>query len=80
MSKAKKLIVSLNNSDTPEDIRRIFNQIIAEPMDESSSIFTPFYTNYGKNIHIGKNVFINHDCSIIDLGGVPAKIIKSING
>jgi acetyltransferase (isoleucine patch superfamily) len=70
VNKAKKLIVSLNDSDTPEDIRRIFNQIIAEPMDDSSSIFTPFYTNYGKNIHIGKNVFINHDCSIIDLGGV----------
>ncbi len=34
------------------------------------AIFTPIYINYGKNLKIGKNVFINFDCTFLDLGGI----------
>jgi acetyltransferase-like isoleucine patch superfamily enzyme len=30
----------------------------------------PFYTDFGKNIRVGKNVFINHGCEFMDRGGV----------
>jgi acetyltransferase-like isoleucine patch superfamily enzyme len=30
----------------------------------------PFHTNFGKHTTIGKNVFINHGCSFLDLGGI----------
>ena len=30
----------------------------------------PFHTNYGRHITLGKNVFINHACSFLDLGGI----------
>ena len=33
-------------------------------------MFVPFHTNFGKHIKIGKNVFINHACSFLDLGGI----------
>ena len=33
-------------------------------------IFPPFHVNYGKNTRIGKNVFINFDCTFLDLGGI----------
>jgi acetyltransferase-like isoleucine patch superfamily enzyme len=33
-------------------------------------IFAPFHTNFGRHIKLGKNVFINHACSFLDLGGI----------
>ena len=33
-------------------------------------LFPPFYTDFGRNIHIGKNVFINSGCSFQDQGGI----------
>jgi acetyltransferase-like isoleucine patch superfamily enzyme len=29
-----------------------------------------FYTNYGKNIRLRKNILINHACSFLDLVGI----------
>ena len=29
-----------------------------------------FHTDFGRNIHIGKNVFINSGCSFQDQGGI----------
>ena len=39
-------------------------------MDETFGLFPPFYTDCGKNIHIGKNVFINMGCKFQDQGGI----------
>lgn len=33
-------------------------------------LFPPFYTDCGKNLHIGKNVFINCCCHFQDQGGI----------
>lgn len=55
---------------TPEEIRDIFSQIIGERVHESFRMFPPFYTDFGKNIHIGKNVFINSCCQFQDQGGI----------
>lgn len=54
----------------PEELRRIFSELIGKPVDESFSLFPPFYTECGKNIFIGKNVFINFDCHFQDWGGI----------
>ncbi len=66
----KKLSVALNNATEPEEIRELFGKIIGKTVDNSSTVFTPFQTNFGKFINIGKNVFINHGCSFLDLGGI----------
>ncbi len=39
-------------------------------MDESVAIFPPLYINNGTNLYIGKNVFINFDCTFLALGGI----------
>lgn len=65
----KKLVV-LNKASDPDQARVLFNEIFKNGLDSSSTIFIPFNINYGKNTTIGKNVFINHGCSILDLGGV----------
>jgi acetyltransferase-like isoleucine patch superfamily enzyme len=66
----KKLLVQMNNATEPEEIRDLLRQITGTEIDESVAIFTPLYINYGKHTKIGKNVFINFDCTFLDLGGI----------
>lgn len=66
----KKLLVQMNNAIEPGEIRELLSQITGSEIDESVAVFTPLYINYGKHTKIGKNVFINFDCSFLDLGGI----------
>src|SRR4051794_26749308 len=66
----KKLLVQLNNSSDAAEIRDLLSQITGSAIDESVTVFTPLYINYGKHTKIGKNVFINFDCVFLDLGGI----------
>ena len=66
----KKLLVQMNNVSEPGEIRRLLSQITDSEIDESVAVFTPLYINYGKHTKIGKNVFINFDCTFLDLGGI----------
>jgi acetyltransferase-like isoleucine patch superfamily enzyme len=70
VSRTIQLSAALNASTDTDQIRERLNEIIGSPLDESTIIFAPFYTNFGKFIHIGKNVFINHACSFLDMGGI----------
>jgi acetyltransferase-like isoleucine patch superfamily enzyme len=65
-----KLSKQMNNADELETIRYYLGEIIGAKIDETTTIFTPFYTNFGKFISLGKNVFINHACSFLDMGGI----------
>lgn len=55
---------------TPEELRELFSRLTGRPVNESFGLFPPFYTDCGKNIHIGKNVFINMGCKFQDQGGI----------
>lgn len=66
----KKLLVQINNSSDPTEIRDVLGQITDSKIDESTTLFTPLYINYGKHTRIGKNVFINFNCTILGLGGI----------
>lgn len=54
----------------PEELRALFSRLIGQSVDESFGLFPPFYTDCGKNIHIGKHVFINMGCKFQDQGGI----------
>ncbi|HRP55044.1 DapH/DapD/GlmU-related protein [Agriterribacter sp.] len=66
----KKLLVQMNESSDAEEIRHLLSRITGTEIDESVFVFTPLYINYGKHTRIGKNVFINFDCTFLDLGGI----------
>ena len=66
----KKVLVQMNNSSDPAEIRNFLSQITDTEIDESVTVFTPLHINYGKHTKIGKNVFINFDCVFLDLGGI----------
>lgn len=68
---ALRLTAQLNGAyHTPEEICRLMSQITGKPVDESFRLFPPFYTDCGKNITFGKNVFVNSGCHFQDQGGV----------
>ena len=68
---AMRITAELNNSyHSPEEVRDIFSRLTGNPVDESFKMFPPFYTECGKNIHVGKNVFINFCCHFQDQGGI----------
>lgn len=68
---ALKITAEINGSyHEPEQLRALFSRLIGQPVDESFAMFPPFYTDCGKNIHIGKHVFINMGCKFQDQGGI----------
>ena len=68
---ALKITMELNTKyNPPEKVRELFSKLIASEIDESCFIIPPFYTEFGKNTKIGKNVFINSCCHFQDNGGI----------
>jgi len=65
-----KLSAALSVSTDIIQIRDRLSEITGSKIDRSTIIFAPFHTNFGKHIRIGKNVFINHACSFLDMGGI----------
>ena len=65
----KALLNQMNNSSNPEEIAQILGTILDKKVQDVT-VFTPLYINYGKHISIGKNVFINFDCTFLALGGI----------
>ena len=67
----RRLLFDLNGSyHSPEEIVALFSRITDNKVDDSFRLFPPFYTDFGKNIHLGKNVFINSCCQFQDQGGI----------
>ena len=56
--------------DDADAIRAAFSELIGHKVDESFSLIPPFYTTGGENIRVGRNVFINQNCTMYDLGGI----------
>lgn len=68
---AIKITFKINNTyNEPEELNKLFSQLIGKEVDESFTLFPPFNTDCGKNISVGKNVFINSGCKFQDQGGI----------
>ena len=53
-----------------DEIRELFSKLIDEKVSDDFRLFPPFTTDFGKNIHLGNNVFINSGCRFQDQGGI----------
>lgn len=53
-----------------DEIRALFSELIGKKVSDDFRVFPPFTTDFGKNIHLGKNVFINSGCRFQDQGGI----------
>lgn len=68
---ARRVTCEINNSyHSQEELRASMSRLTGKPVDETFKMFPPFYTDFGKNITIGRRVFINAGCHFQDHGGV----------
>lgn len=66
---AIKICIEMNTKyRPPEELRKIMSRLIGKEVDDSFRVFPPFYTDFGKNIIFGKNVFINSGTHFQDQG------------
>jgi acetyltransferase-like isoleucine patch superfamily enzyme len=70
VSRTMKLLAELNASADSSEVRKILGKITGQTIDASTTLFLPFQINLGKFTRIGKNVFINHDCTFLDMGSI----------
>src|SRR5580698_1615257 len=59
--------LTFNDAD---EIRALFSELIGKQVDQSFSLIPPFYTAGGDEIRVGRNVFVNQNCTFYDLGGL----------
>lgn len=68
---ALKITNQINNQyHEPAALRQLIADLTGQEIDETFALFPPFYTDFWKNIHFGKNVFINAGCKFQDQGGI----------
>jgi acetyltransferase-like isoleucine patch superfamily enzyme len=71
ITEAQQVIAEINTGyRTPQEVRDLFSRLTGVPVDPSFWMLPPFYTDFGKNIRVGKAVFINHCCEFMDRGGI----------
>lgn len=73
-NEAMRITAELNNSyHTPDQVRALMSELTGKQVAETFTLFPPFYTDFGKNLTIGDNVFINSCCNFQDQGGITIK-------
>ncbi|WP_141917962.1 DapH/DapD/GlmU-related protein [Klugiella xanthotipulae] len=54
----------------PQRVRELLGHLTGRPIDDSVTLFPPFTSDFGRNISLGKRVFINSGCRFQDQGGI----------
>ncbi|KQY46700.1 sugar O-acetyltransferase [Cellulomonas sp. Root137] len=68
---ALRIVAVLNTGyRTPEEVRALLARLTGRPVDESVTLFPPFFCEFGTNLTLGKDVFINMGCTFQDAGGI----------
>ncbi len=68
---AIRICMQINNAyHEPAELRMLFSELIGKPAPEDLGLFPPFNTDCGKNITVGRGVFINSGCKFQDQGGI----------
>ena len=71
MQEALRITAEINcGYHTPDELQKLFSELTGQPADPTLGLVPPFYTDCGKNIRIGRNVFINTGCTMQDQGGI----------
>ena len=72
VKRAGRITAALNRLtfDDADQVRAMFSELIGQPLDERFVLIPPFFTAGGDEIRVGRNVFINQNCTFYDLGGL----------
>jgi acetyltransferase-like isoleucine patch superfamily enzyme len=68
---ALRVLAELNSGyRTPEEVRELLSRLTGRPVAESVALFPPFHCEFGRNLALGQDVFINMGCRFQDAGGI----------
>lgn len=68
---AIRICMEINNRyHTPTELRALMAELTGRPVDAGFTLFPPFNSDCGKNIHLGRDVFVNAGCKFQDQGGI----------
>jgi acetyltransferase-like isoleucine patch superfamily enzyme len=68
---ALRTVAELNSGyRTPDEVRALLARLTGKPVAESVVAFPPFYSEFGKNLTLGEDIFINLGCRFQDTGGI----------
>jgi acetyltransferase-like isoleucine patch superfamily enzyme len=68
---AMQVLAELNGGyRTPAEVHALLERLTARPVPESVALFPPFLCEFGKNLTIGADVFVNMGCRFQDTGGL----------
>jgi acetyltransferase-like isoleucine patch superfamily enzyme len=72
VKRAMAITAALNRLtfDDADEVRALFSELIGKKVDDSFLLIPPFYATGGLGTRIGRNVFINQNCTFYDLGGL----------
>jgi acetyltransferase-like isoleucine patch superfamily enzyme len=72
VKRAMSITASLNRLtfNDADEVRALFSELIGKKVDERFVLIPPFYTAGGVDISVGRNVFVNQNCTFYDLGGL----------
>lgn len=67
-----RLTAALNRLtfDDAEQVRALFGELTGKTVADGFTLIPPFYATTGVGITIGRNVFINQNCTLDDVGGI----------
>jgi acetyltransferase-like isoleucine patch superfamily enzyme len=68
---ALRVVAQLNGAyRTPAEVRALLSELTGRAVADSITVFPPFHTEFGKNLHLGEGVFVNMGCRFQDTGGI----------
>lgn len=68
---ALQVVAELNTGyRTPGEVRALLSRLTGRTVDETVTVFPPFYSEFGKNLTFGPGVFVNMGCRFQDTGGI----------
>lgn len=72
LARAMSITAKINQLDCnqPDKVRELFSELIGTKVDDSFWLIPPFFTASGSEIRVGRNVFVNQNCTFYDFGGL----------
>ncbi|MBW3088206.1 sugar O-acetyltransferase [Bifidobacterium sp. 82T24] len=71
INETKRLCAELNTDyHETDEVHAMFERIVGHPVDPTFRLNPPFHTDFGHNIEVGRDVFINWGCTLMDRGGI----------
>jgi len=56
--------------DDASAVRVLFGELIGRTLEDGFMLIPPFYATGGGDTRVGRNLFINQNCTLYDLGGI----------